>query len=770
MKRKLLLILIVAFSLQLLGNPVDENTAKQLAQNFWKENNIMGVKGDKVFKKRMSDATFVNIAPQCGYSEFYLFNNEGGKGFVIIAADDCVAPILAYSYENNFATDTLTPEMKWWLDGYAEQIQKAVALRSIATDEIQTEWESLMQSNNLPIRTETAVNPLITTTWGQGEYYNAQCPSLLGFHTPTGCVATAMAQIMKYWNYPTHGYGSHSYSDWFYGSISANFANTTYQWSSMPSSLNVNSSQTQINAVATLMFHCGVSVEMNYGIDGSGAYTVYNDYDGYYTYCAENALKNYFGYSSALGRKRTGYYSDSEWINLLKWDLDDYIPILYKGQGSGGHAFVCDGYNYNNYFHFNWGWSGAAQGTYNDAYYYINNLNPNSNNFSNNQAAVFGICPPINYISATSSPSEGGSVTGSGYYYTNRSCTVHATANAGYSFVNWTENGTQVSTNPSYTFTVNRDRTLKANFQRKNYIITTTANPTNGGSATGGSTYQPGQICTVRAVTNSGFVFVNWTENGTQVSTDANYTFTVSNSRNLIANFQRYYTISVTAAPETGGNVSGGGSYNQNQICTVCATAKTGYTFQKWTYNGTEISTSNNYSFTVTGNRTLVAHFVQSEHLIQATAEENGSISPSGSIIVTHGASQTFTITPDPDYETKEVYIDGSSIGATSSYTFTNVTVDHKIHATFIKMIGIDEMNENERIVYPNPTTGIVNIDCHNMVEVKVFNALGVMVKRQIIEGDDNTQIDLSAFSNGLYILQAISPTQTSTIRVVKAE
>ena len=847
MKKLVLSILSIILVLPLIGDPIDETTAKQLAQCFWKENNIMGVKGDKVFKKKMDDARFVNVAPQCGYTEFYIFNNEDGVGFVIIAADDCVTPILGYSYDNNFVAENLPPNLKGWLDGYAEQIRVAVELRAEATEEIRTEWECLRKEKNLPKKTETAVGPLITTYWDQGYPYNYYCPynSLTGETTYTGCVATAMAQIMKYWNYPTHGYGSHSYSDWFYGSISANFANTTYQWSSMPSSLNVNSSQTQINAVATLMFHCGVSVEMNYGIDGSGAYTVYNDYDGYYTYCAENALKNYFGYSSALGRKRTGYYSDSEWINLLKWDLDDYIPILYKGQGSGGHAFVCDGYNYNNYFHFNWGWSGAAQGTYNDAYYYINNLNPNSNNFSNNQAAVFGICPPINYISATSSPSEGGSVTGSGYYYTNRSCTVHATANAGYSFVNWTENGTQVSTNPSYTFTVNRDRTLKANFQRKNYIITTTANPTNGGSgtpiggnsyqygqtcpvraaanidflfvnwtengtqvstdanytftvtrdrnlvanfqrnnctisvaanpanggsATGGSTYQPGQICTVRAVTNSGFVFVNWTENGTQVSTDANYTFTVSNSRNLIANFQRYYTISVTAAPETGGNVSGGGSYNQNQICTVCATAKTGYTFQKWTYNGTEISTSNNYSFTVTGNRTLVAHFVQSEHLIQATAEENGSISPSGSIIVTHGASQTFTITPDPDYETKEVYIDGSSIGATSSYTFTNVTVDHKIHATFIKMIGIDEMNENERIVYPNPTTGIVNIDCHNMVEVKVFNALGVMVKRQIIEGDDNTQIDLSAFSNGLYILQAISPTQTSTIRVVKAE
>ena len=236
MKRTLLSILILAMSLPLIGNPVDENTAKQLAQNFWKENDIIGVKGDKVFKKRMDDARFVNVAPQCGYTEFYIFNNEDGKGFVIIAADDCVTPILGYSYDNNFAAENLPPNLKSWLDEYAEQIQAAVTMRAVATDEIRTDWECLRQGKNLPIKSGTAVYPLITTFWGQGEPYNRKCPynNLIGEYTPTGCVATAMAQIMKYWEYPTHGYGSHSYSDWFYGNISANFANTTYQWSSMP--------------------------------------------------------------------------------------------------------------------------------------------------------------------------------------------------------------------------------------------------------------------------------------------------------------------------------------------------------------------------------------------------------------------------------------------------------------------------------------------------------------------------------------------------------
>lgn len=773
MRRSLLLAFFIALWLPLLSKPVDETTAKQLAQIFWKENNIMGVQGDEVFKKQMDDARFVNVAPQCGYTEFYIFNNEDGKGFVIIAADDCVTPILGYSYDNNFAAENLPPNLKGWLDGYAEQIQMAIDTRITATDEIRNDWECLRQGKNMPIKTETAVSPLITTFWDQGEPYNRCCPynSLTGEYTQTGCVATAMAQIMKYWEYPTHGYGSHSYSDWFYGNISANFANTTYQWSSMPSRLYTNSSQTQINAVATLMFHCGVSVEMNYGVDGSGASTVYDDYDGYHTYCAENALKNYFGYSSAIGRKRTGYYSDSEWINLLKSDLDESIPVLYDGQGSGRHAFICDGYNYNNYFHFNWGWSGQGQGTYNDAYYYINNLNPNSNNFSNYQVAVFGICPPSYFISAMPNPSEGGSVTGYGYYYANETCTLHAIANTGYSFVNWTEDGAHVASNPNYSFTVTRFRYLEANFQRNNYTISVEASPANSGTVTGGDTYPYGQSCTVKATAKTDYVFVNWTENGAQVSTNANYTFTVSSDRNLVANFQRNnHTIRLLAHPTAGGSVSGDGTYSPNQTCTVRATPNIGYVFEKWTENGTQVSTNTNYSFTVTSNRNLVAHFIRSTHTILTSVGANGSISPSGTISVAHGADQSFTITPDQDYQIKEIYIDGSAVGATSTYTFTNVIEDHRIYATFIKMIGVDETNEQSIAVYPNPTPSIVNINFHNLVEVKVFNALGIMVKRQIIEGEDNVQIDLSAFSDGLYLLQATSPTQTTTIRVVKAE
>ena len=390
MKRFFTFALLLVVSLSMMGGPIDETTAKQLAENFWKENNIMGVRNGQVFKNKTDEVQFVNMAPQHGYTEFFIFNNTVGKGYVIIAADESVTPILAYSYENNFGTETLPPSLKAWLDGYAEQIRQTVAMKAPATNEIRTDWECLRQGKTLPIKSETAVNPLVSTKWNQSPYYNAKCPYDNNAHerTLTGCVATAMAQILKFWNYPEHGYGSHSYvpSDHpEYGTLYADFSAVNYQWNSMPNSVNSNN-----DAVATLMYHCGVSVDMNYGISGSPDYgsSAYIIDNGNGRPCAENALKSYFDYKNTLHAELKSNYSDSQWINILKTELNNSRPMVYGGFGSGGHAFVCDGYNNSNYFHFNWGWGG-----YYDDYYYINSLNPASQDFTQNQQALVGIEP-----------------------------------------------------------------------------------------------------------------------------------------------------------------------------------------------------------------------------------------------------------------------------------------------------------------------------------------------------------------------------------------
>ena len=394
MRKLLLLALILATSLSMTSNPVSDATALQLAKNFWKENNIMGVRNGKVFKAQMDEACFVNVAPQCGYSEFFIFNNTNGKGYVIIAADDCVMPILAYSFENSFVPETLPPSVKAWLDGYAEQISMAVKSKATATAEIKENWDCLYQGKSLPVKSEKAVQPLVQTRWNQSPYYNDKCPYDYndGSKTLTGCVATAMAQILKYWSYPTHGYGSHSYvpsSHPEYGTLYVDFSAVNYQWSSMPNSVSSTN-----NAVATLMYHCGVSVNMDYGISGSpdygsSAYIIDNGND---RPCAEIALKSYFDYKSSMRSVVKSDYSDSQWISLLKNELDNGRPMMYGGFGnSGGHAFICDGYNNNNYFHFNWGWGGAC-----DDYFYINSLNPSSSDFSSNQQALIGIEPKQN--------------------------------------------------------------------------------------------------------------------------------------------------------------------------------------------------------------------------------------------------------------------------------------------------------------------------------------------------------------------------------------
>ena len=278
-------------------------------------------------------------------------------------------------------------------------------------------------------------------------------------------------------------------------------------------------------------------------------------------------------------------------------------------------------------------------------------------------------------ITVSANPTNGGTVSGGGTYNQGQQCTVSATANSGYTFTNWTENGNVVSTQANYTFTVNSNRTLVANFtaQPQQYTISVSANPTNGGTVSGGGTYQQGQSCTVHATAATGYTFLRWTENGTQVSTNANYTFTVTGNRNLVAQFQQQnYTITVSANPTNGGTVSGGGAYHYGDNCTVHATAATGYTFLRWTENGTQVSTNANYSFTVTGNRTLVAQFQQQTYTITATADPTNGGTVTGGGTYNYGQTCTLTATPvTGSYIFVNWTKNGQQVSTNQTYSFT---------------------------------------------------------------------------------------------------
>jgi len=213
-------------------------------------------------------------------------------------------------------------------------------------------------------------------------------------------------------------------------------------------------------------------------------------------------------------------------------------------------------------------------------------------------------------IAVSSNPAAGGSVTGGGSFLGGTTQTVVATPNAGYTFANWTENGNIVSTSASYSFTLADNRILVANFTVQQFIVATTSSPLTGGGTTGGGSVAYGTLVTVTATAYNGYTFVNWTENGNIVSTNASYTITVTSNHSLVANFTELsYVITTSSNPLNTGTTSGAGSYFYNSQVSVTAIPETGYSFFNWSENGNVVSSSATYTFTITANRDLVANF-----------------------------------------------------------------------------------------------------------------------------------------------------------------
>jgi len=292
-------------------------------------------------------------------------------------------------------------------------------------------------------------------------------------------------------------------------------------------------------------------------------------------------------------------------------------------------------------------------------------------------------------VTLSSNPPAGGATTGGGSYNSGASVTVTATANAGYTFTNWTEGVNVVSTNANYTFTITGNRTLVANFTEtvNAYTVTLSSNPPAGGATTGGGSFNSGASVTVSATANAGYTFTNWTEGVNVVSYDANYTFTITGNRTLVANFTETvntYTVTLSSNPPAGGTTTGGGSFNSGVSVTVTATANTGYTFINWTEGVNVVSTNANYTFTITGNRTLVANFSETANTYIITLSSNppagGTTAGEGSYI--SGASVTVAATPNAGY-TFTNWTEGANVVSTdANYTFT-ITGNRTLVANF---------------------------------------------------------------------------------------
>lgn len=312
---------------------------------------------------------------------YLLINNNGS--YTLMSAEDNSLPVLAYSDTEQISLSALPPSFLEWADVYQNQINE-IRTNRVTLGEYQSQWAALLSGSVASDRDPSrAVSPLLAVMWNQDWPYNALCPvdeAGPGGRVYAGCVATAMGMVMKYWNHPNTGEGNHSYYAPGYGYQSANFGATTYQWDQMG-----NSAGTNYMPVATLLYHCGVAVNMNYAPDGSGAQST----------AAASAMSEYFRYPNAQYKSRDDYTA-ANWNALMKAQIDNGSPMYYSGSGSGGgHAFVLDGYDTADYFHFNFGWGGSSNG-----YFYTNNINPGGSDFNSWQSAIINTIP-ANYSVAT---------------------------------------------------------------------------------------------------------------------------------------------------------------------------------------------------------------------------------------------------------------------------------------------------------------------------------------------------------------------------------
>lgn len=408
MKKLLLIVIFLTFNmLKINAQVVTESEANEIAKKFMNAE-------ETVLVKEIGNGNTVNL---------FIFNTE--NGFVIVSGDKNAEPIVAFSENDSFNPDNVPDNFKCMLEQYSDEIDYIRNGGYKADKYISNRWE-MIENEQLKCNSNSKKSFLLQTTWDQGYPYNVQCPTISHGgdhgHVYTGCVITAVAQIMKYYEHPEKGVGEHSYQpeSWGMGNVPtqyANFGETEYHFEIMPNSLSNNSSEDEIFYVAQLMFHLQVAFHASFDSEGTGAYG--ED--------VPEPMTEYFSYSPdaeyvSRGGDCDGWKSRDEWENLMRNEIEESRPFYYEAyyveQGGWGgqenwygHAFVCDGYDEaTNSFHFNWGWSGdcdcwCVSGTVGYEYYgqfydydkcnaIITNLHPNYDAVEeNNNAKNFDTYP-----------------------------------------------------------------------------------------------------------------------------------------------------------------------------------------------------------------------------------------------------------------------------------------------------------------------------------------------------------------------------------------
>ena len=749
---------LVVLAGQIFAAPVDVNTAKELGVKYLK-NNVLSAKD-------IADAQLVyTLSSDDDVPYLYVFNHE--NGFVIVAADDRAYPILGYG-EGVFDINNIPDGLRYYLGFYGRQIQYAIDNEWTADEEVAAQWELLRKEGvTMKTRMEKSVNPLLSTTWNQDYPYNYYAPSCtsywLGNHCYAGCVATAMSQVMKFWNWPETGVGEHSYNTSTYpgggAALSANFGETTYNWSIMPNQLGSQANEAA-QAVALLMYHCGVSVNMDFTPQGSGAQT--GD--------VPTALSEYFRYGECANMKSRDSYSKAKWEDMLMAQLDRGIPFVYAGSDTdGGHAFNCDGYNNNRMFHFNWGWSGQ----YNNTYYQIDALNTGNGTFNLYQRAVFDIMPDYVYDAMlpaieTLTVEVADAVTKN----VEVSWQVPTTSVSGANLTSIQQivlkrNGETIQTysNPQPGDIVTYNDEL-AEYGAYTYSIVGINNDYEG--ETFSQSVIAGPSCTWKFVCQT-TSFQGWNEGKVQVVGGNGAIFkeiTMTSSSPLSEKVvfpEGDFSLNWVAPASTVSSIT---------ITLKNSANQTAYTFtgSSTELNGT-IFSGNNDCPNCTAPTGFAGEFTYQEGTSGSLLSWNCDYAPSKFKIYRSEDGVEYAEIGNVEGDVHE-YFDAIENG-TYYYKVTSyssacesnpaITPDDVDYVTVL-VASVAENSINAR-VYPNPTTNRVKIEAENLNTVMVFNLVGQKVIEVNVNSDECV-IDMQEFGTGIYMVKIMTATGSTTQKI----
>lgn len=702
MKTKLSLLLVLTMiSFFSFGKKVEMQSAQTIAKNifFEKAGAFNSLKFNDV---KISESFTISEANQPVY---YIFNFNN-KGFVILSADDNVSPVIAYSYDNIFKTGNQPENISTWMDSYKKQIVNVRAKGIKADNNIKAEWAYYSDITNFNSSNKAATYTIGTymcrSNWDQTQYYNDLCPADaagVSGHVVVGCVATCMAQVMYYWRWPLTGTGSHSYNASPYGTQSANFGTTTYNYNEM-----VDMAIHPTPEIAKISYHCGVAVDMNYAPDGSGA----DMGDAAY------ALKTYFKYKTTVSEKSKWSYTESNWISMLKTEINALRPVLYSGSssGSGGHAFVCDGFDATNKFHFNWGWSGSGNG-----FYAVSALNPLGEDFNSGCSAIINIEPLTTgyptYCTGTktATTTEGTIEDGSGpiaNYGNNADCSWLISPNDSIESIVLTFNDFATSTGDVVTV----------------YDGPTTSSPVLG---TFSGTTLPSAVTSTQ-----GKMLVRFTSDGAtnEKGWSAKYATTVA----------KFCANTTTLTAPSGSFTDGSGSYNyhRNSLC-------------RWNINPSGVNT---ISIHFNAFRVATGDYVKITDFSDGTVFAAGLVGltvPADVICSSNNVLVMFKSTSTSDTE------EGWALNYSSTSGINEAST------------GIDNL-----MAYPNPAKDVLNISFNAGKEQNMKMDL-VTITGQVLFTENvnynmdvfNGKINIASYPKGIYILKITSDLGVASKKIV---